>query len=341
MKTKTKNSKSKNNRGLIEKIRYPAARNHPSLHSAYMFCPKNTGKNTKKNKKSKKRVRYKYEVKRVDECYIGSTFVRISYPIDLNVSDQDYLLTILAIARATDRGKLLKDDGEIKITDDDPELNKTKTVMLDGLNLEGNFIHQACLYIQCTWHELLKESCKGTGKQNYEEIKKSLNKLASIEIFYSNDKEEGKFHIISYYINKKTGIISIAINPKASLSIMGDNNGYILINRKERHLLSSDVAKVLHSILCGLVRPGGERLLSVDKLVQKIWRIDERIDNLEDDDEEEAEKIKSLLRKGRFRLKKAAAEINKLKNWEIEFFGRGSQTNMRVRRQNVPNSTTR
>ena len=54
MKTKTKNSKSKNNRGLIEKIRYPAARNHPSLHSAYMFCPKNTGKNTKKNKKAKK-----------------------------------------------------------------------------------------------------------------------------------------------------------------------------------------------------------------------------------------------------------------------------------------------
>ena len=102
--------------------------------------------------------------------------------------------------------------------------------------------------------------------------------------------------------------IKITLNPINSFVILGNKQGYILMNRKERLSLKRDVSKVLHSVLIYLVNTNQTKKINIDVLVKKVYKNEDKFDNLT------TERKKELRKK----IKEALKEINTLANWNIK-----------------------
>ena len=222
------------------------------------------------------------------------TSVNIRMFKELDIADQDLLLTILSIALPIDRGSEIS-----------AESQKYKELW-SGLEIEGIFTKWNTLSIQTSQYELLKELNKTISGANAQWLKDSIDRLALTNIKIETDKYIGGTNFLSYYIDKQTEKIHIAINPVSAVVLLGDKKGFILHNRKERLALNTTPARALFSILVGIVNQKKSKTLSVPMLIEKMHFIAW---------EEATTQQRKDLKKS---FKTAIAEINKLKEWSIK-----------------------
>ncbi|MEI6747440.1 MAG: replication protein C, IncQ-type [Methylococcaceae bacterium] len=282
-------------------VKYPAARAQRVVHAAPQFRPIKRGARRK-------------GIERIYECNDGSTLT-IALFNELDIADQDLLLCLLAIARATNRGLLVSPQ---------PLTEKGKELRL-ALQLDGDATTQDALMIHATAYELLTELDKSTGKMNYEWLKKSLIRLSRVSFVYTNKKGFWTFNLLSvaglFSPDGELDKLSICINPLSAQAVLCNDDGYVLLHRGERQELKSEESRALHSVLCGLVDMGEERNLNADMLADKVYsRYDEEVTT-------------DAIRYRRTKIIAACIEIDKLGYWSCKVVGRGQNSHLLVKRK--------
>jgi len=274
------------------KIKYPLAKNHHLIQIAPQFRPIKRGAR-------RKGVEREYVSKD------GKNKVKIMMWKELDIADQDLLLTILAIALPIDRGASLN-----RLIEEKQENEKEKYKKLwEKLETKGILANFDTIVINTSFYELAKELGRPSISKNiYNWIEESLERLSGTNFKIENERYIYNSNLISYIIDKKTKKIEIAINPLNALILMNDKKGYILHNRKERIKLRGEVAKGLHAILVGLVNQKSSRTLKLDVLVEKVYL--EKIEDMSSQQRKDARKA----------IKKALEKINELNSWEIKSF---------------------
>jgi hypothetical protein len=222
---------------------------------------------------------------------------------ELDIADQDLLLTILAIALPIDRGaslnRLIKEKQE----------NKKYKKLWENLETKGILANFDTIVINTSFYELAKELGRpSTSKNIYNWIKESLKRLSGTNFLIETEKYIYNSNLISYLIDKQTNKIEIALNPLNALIIMNDKKGYILHNRKERIKLKGEVAKALHAVLVGLVNQKSSRTFKLDVLIEKVY--------LEDYNTLDKNQRKNYKKA----VKKALDQLNNLDTWNITLF---------------------
>lgn len=282
-------------------IKYPAARAQKIIHAAPQFRPIKRGARRK-------------GIERIYECQDGSTLT-IALFNELDIADQDLLLCLLAIARATSRGLIVSSK---------PQTEKGKELR-QALELNGEAARQDAVMIHATAYELLAELGRATGKMNYEWLKKSLIRLSRVSFVYKSSKGFWTFNLLSvsglYDLNGDLTTLSICINPMSARAVLCNDEGYVLLHRGERSILKTEEARALHSVLCGLVDMGEERGLNVDMLSDKVYsRYDEVVSQ-------------DAIQKRRAKIVVASKEIDDLPYWSCNVKGRGQNATILVKRK--------
>jgi len=271
-------------------IKYPLAKNHHLIQIAPQFRPIKRGAR-------KKGVEKEYVSKD------GKNKVKIMMWKELDIADQDLLLTILAIALPIDRGaslnRLIKEKQE----------NKKYKKLWENLETKGILANFDTIVINTSFYELAKELGRpSTSKNIYNWIKESLKRLSGTNFLIETEKYIYNSNLISYLIDKQTNKIETALNPLNALIIMNDKKGYILHNRKERIKLKGEVAKALHAVLVGLVNQKSSRTFKLDVLIEKVY--------LEDYNTLDKNQRKNYKKA----VKKALDQLNNLDTWNITLF---------------------
>ena len=273
------------------KLTYPIAKNHQIIQLSPIFRP----------------IRRGARKKGIERVYISKDNkikAKIKMFRELDIADQDLLLTILAIALPIDRGIII-----------DKKSNNYQ-ILLEKLKIKNtNHTSIQTLMIETTTYELLNELGKtAKGKNNYKWLNESLERLSDTNLYLETKDFIGNTNLISFYMEKnkhtRANKIYIALNPLNALVLLNDKKGYILNNRKERLLLKSDVAKALHAILLTLLDNKQTKIFKLTTLIEKVYS--EKYDNLNTNQKKNYKRT----------IKKALEEIkNTLKNtFTIEIF---------------------
>jgi len=163
-----------------------------------------------------------------------------------------------------------------------------------GLNASGDAQEKDGIVCQLSLRSLLHEvgMCSSSGK-NIASAQASLKRLASVTVFVTRGATTASYHMLSYAVNKATGVLHVALNHRFAEAILGSK--HVRIDLAEVRKLKSDPARVIHQRLCGFVDIGCSRKVSVDTLCQYAWH--------------EPAKSSASHRKRRERVRKAVAEI--------------------------------
>ncbi|GFO73450.1 hypothetical protein BJAS_P4262 [Bathymodiolus japonicus methanotrophic gill symbiont] len=286
-------------------INYPAARSKKIIHAAPQFRPIKRGARKK-------------GIERIYTAKNGDTLT-IAIFHELDIADQDLLLCLLAIARAEDRGVYINENPESEVG----------IKLREELNLGGSAETAVALMVRATGYEILNELGRPTNSNSYNWLRSSLKRLSRVSFDYDCKKGFWSFNLLSvsglYGEKGEIRDISICINPLSAQAILGNEEGYVLVNRTERSKLdkskTSSESKALHYVLSGLVDMGQERVLNVDMLADKVYsRYDENI-------------TAGAIRIRRMKLVSACAEINKLGYWSCLPSKKGKNTVLTVKRK--------
>ena len=279
---------------LKHNINYPIAKNHQIIQILPQFKPIKRGARKK-------------GVERVYSSQDGRYKAKIKMFKELDIADQDLLLTILAIALPVKRGSIINEETKHQ------DLWKKLAIKQDDTNQDITSI-----MIETTPFELLKELNKNTGKKDYLWLLESLERLSDTTLLFDTPEFIGSTNLLSFYLHKETKKLLIAINPLNALVLMNDKKGYILNNRIERLQLKSDVAKALHSVLLTLIDNKQSKTFSLDTFVEKVYL-------------STIEEMTSQARKdSRRSIKNALMKINELKNWDITIHSNKTVTIKRI-----------
>jgi len=164
------------------------------------------------------------------------------------------------------------------------------------------------IVIESRWKLLKLCNLNDTG-QNFEALKKNLDRLSSTTIHYKNknSKWEGRSWFMTYHVTDD-GRLYISVNWRLAGAIYGEYH-YITLDMDERTKLSSDYAKKLHVILSRMVWHGKTERYKVDTLIKHIWP--------------DANVTPSVLKERRTKIRGALESIGELGAWRIGLTGRG------------------
>lgn len=276
-------------------IKYPTVRSHRVIHAAPQFRPIRRG--------SRRRgIERKYETKKGDR-------ITITLFEELDIADQSVLLCLLAMARVENRGAVISSGSK---TPENQELRA-------ALALDGYAATQDIIAIHSNSYEILVELGRTTDKRSYQWLKKSITRLSRVSLLYESENRWWTFNLLSANGLHVSGKLSIAINPLSARAIL--TNSYALIHLGERAELTTDEARALHFVLCGLVDMDKERVMSVDIIADRVYsRYDDAIDD-------------ATIRRRRKNVIDASSQLNGLAYWSVTVIGRGAKAAIRVARK--------
>jgi hypothetical protein len=288
---------------MTNKTKYPVAKLHKFLHAAPQFRPIRRGARRK-------------AIERTYTSSDGNQYLIIRLFHELDIADQDLLLSLLAMAMTTEKSTVVGPNPK-------QELN---IVLREKLKLDGGAVTKMnAISARTTVYEVLIELGRATGKSNYDWLEKSLDRLAGVSFKYKSKTSIENFHLLSWSAqideNGKMRSIGFCINPYSALAILGEGGGYVLEHRGERAQLKSEEARGLHSVLCGLVDMGAERILNVDMLADRAYA--------RYDDEISAKAIRSR----RESMVSALKEIDTIDFWSCAVIGKGTQSVVKITRK--------
>jgi hypothetical protein len=282
----------------MHNIRYPAARVQRVIHAAPQFRPIKRGARRK-------------GLLRTYECKNGDR-VEIALFEELDIGDQEVLLCVLSMARAENRGA---------IASQEPQSHDIKALR-SALELDGIAATQDAIILTTSAYEVLIELGRTADARSYKWLRKSIVRLSRVSFLYTGQNGWWTFNLLSAQgLQAGTKKLSICINPLSARAVLADKGGYTLVHRPERAKLRTEEARALHSVLCGLVDMGAERVLRVDMLADKVYaRYEEEIS---------AEAIR-LRRKA---IIQALFEIDGLDYWSCSIIGRGVLCVVKIKRK--------
>jgi len=280
-------------------VNYEIAKNHHYIHLSPLERPVRKGA----RKLAVERT-YKIKDKKVN--------LTVSMFKELDAADIDLLITLLAIglkSSEVESNNLIEEKTQIvekRIKAETAELieyNKLKIKIQQIFENINNLIT-----FKISAYELLKELGKSKGKANYKWLEESLKRLSQTTITIDTPLLLASTPLLYFATLKEEKKIKVTLNPINSFVILGNTQGYILINRKERLRLKKEVSKILHSILISLINPKQTKKIEIDTLVKKVYKNEDTFDDLD------YEKKKEMRKK----IKEALKEIDTLlKNWKI------------------------
>jgi hypothetical protein len=282
-------------------VNYEIAKNHHYIHLSPLERPVKRGA----RKLAVERT-YKIKDKKIN--------LTVSMFKELDAADIDLLITLLAIGlknqSETENNPLIKEMIEIK-----EKRIKTNTtselIEYEKLKIKIQEIFDkidSLITFKISGYELLQELGKTTGKANYKWLEESLKRLSHTTITIDTPLLLASTPLLYFAMLKEEKKIKITLNPINSFVILGNNQGYILINRKERLSLKKEVSKILHSVLISLINHKQTKKIEIDTLVKKVYKNEDSFDNFD------YQKKKDMRKK----IKEALKEIDSLlKNWKI------------------------
>jgi hypothetical protein len=282
-------------------VNYEIAKNHHYIHLSPLERPVKRGA----RKLAVERT-YKIKDKKIN--------LTVSMFKELDAADIDLLITLLAIGlknqSETENNPLIKEMIEIK-----EKRIKTNTtselIEYEKLKIKIQEIFDkidSLITFKISGYELLQELDKTTGKANYKWLEESLKRLSHTTITIDTPLLLASTPLLYFTMLKEEKKIKITLNPINSFVILGNSQGYILINRKERLSLKKEVSKILHSVLISLINHKQTKKIEIDTLVKKVYKNEDSFDNFD------YQKKKDMRKK----IKEALKEIDSLlKNWKI------------------------
>lgn len=288
---------------MTNKTKYPVAKSHKFLHAAPQFRPIRRGARRK-------------GIERTYTSSDGTQYLKMNLFYELDIADQDLLICLVAMSMATETSTIVS-------ASPSQEFN---IVLREKLKLDGIAVTKmSAVSARTTAYEILTELKRSTGKSDYSWLEKSLDRLAGVSFKYKSKTSIEHFHLLSWSAqldeNGKMQSIGFCINPYSALAILGEGGGYVLEHRDERAQLKSEEARGLHSVLCGLVDMGAERVLNIDMLADKAYvRYDEEISA-------------KATRSRRESMVGALKEIDAIDFWSCVVIGKGARAAVKITRK--------
>ncbi len=280
-------------------VNYEIAKNHHYIHLSPLERPVRRGAR-------------KLAVERIYELKDKKVKLSVSMFKELDAADIDLLITLLAIglkSSEVESNNSIEEKTQIvekRIKAETAELieyNKLKIKIQQIFENIDNLIT-----FKISTYELLKELGKSKGKANYKWLEEALKRLSHTTITIDTPLLLASTPLLYFAILKEEQKIKVTLNPINSFVILGNSQGYILVNRRERLSLKKEVSKILHSVLISLINPKQTKKIEIDTLVKKVYKNEDTFDNLN------YEKKKEMRKK----IKEALKEIDTLlENWKI------------------------
>ena len=158
-------------------------------------------------------------------------------------------------------------------------------------------------------HELLNRSGKSDGMNNYENLRDTLARLASVTIRVQNESEDYAVRLLAYHVDIKTNQIKVAVNTKSAAAILGERYSYISLS--DHRQLNSEPAKIIHGWLSSWMSQGDNRRIKLDSLATHIYPTFELVQN----------NSKAVYRS---RTKQAVESLKSI-GWKVDIAGRGEK----------------
>ena len=224
--------------------------------------------------------------------------IRITCFEPLGVDDQLILFSILSLCTEIDRSLVLSSEPQTEV----------------GIALRADlFIRESnkkdSLMIETTEYELLNRSGKSDGMNNYENLRDTLARLASVTIRVQNESEDYAVRLLAYHVDIKTNQIKVAVNTKSAAAILGERYSYISLS--DHRQLNSEPAKIIHGWLSSWMSQGDNRRIKLDSLATHIYPTFEFVQN----------NSKAVYRS---RTKQAVESLKSI-GWKVDIAGRGAK----------------
>ena len=280
-------------------VNYEIAKNHHYIHLSPLERPVRKGAR-------------KLAVERTYELKDKKVKLTVSMFKELDAADIDLLITLLAIGlKSSEVESNDSIEGKTRIVEKRIKAETTELIEYSKLKNKIQQIFENInnlITFKVSAYELLKELGKTKGKANYKWLEESLKRLSHTTITIDTPLLLASTPLLYFATLKEEQKIKITLNPINSFVILGNSQGYILINRKERLSLKKEVSKILHSVLISLINPKQTKKIEIDTLVKKVYKNEDTFDNLD------YEKKKGMRKK----IKEALEEIDTLlENWKI------------------------
>ena len=280
-------------------VNYEIAKNHHYIHLSPLERPVRKGAR-------------KLAVERTYELKDKKVKLTVSMFKELDAADIDLLITLLAIGlKSSEVESNDSIEGKTRIVEKRIKAETTELIEYSKLKNKIQQIFENInnlITFKVSAYELLKELGKTKGKANYKWLEESLKRLSHTTITIDTPLLLASTPLLYFATLKEEQKIKITLNPINSFVILGNSQGYILINRKERLSLKKEVSKILHSVLISLINPKQTKKIEIDTLVKKVYKNEDTFDNLN------YEKKKEMRKK----IKEALEEIDTLlENWKI------------------------
>jgi hypothetical protein len=139
----------------------------------------------------------------------------------------------------------------------------------EKLKATGEAAKQKAIVVKCSYRTFFDEvDLVGGGKQ-IKALKTCLMRLFAVSIIYLKRKDTGH-RLLSEYESDDAGLY-VTLNPMIATAI--NNSDYIGINMHEVRAIKSGATRIIHQRLCGYMRPGESRYITLDTLVAYAYPV--------------------------------------------------------------------
>lgn len=224
--------------------------------------------------------------------------IEFSGPEPLGADDLRVLQGLVAMAGPS--GKLLKPDTE----------SEMGAAHREGLRLKWDAKEDGALVVTGSYRALAREIGYADIEQT-RQIQECIERLWKVSIIVqSADKRRKGFRLLSEYSSTETtGQLNVALNPRITTAICGDQP-FTRINMHEVRALKLDAARIIHQRL-SWINPGKSGSVTLDTICSYAWP--------------EPTEVESTRKKRKASARKALAELQAL-GWDVDEYVRGKFT---------------
>ena len=112
------------------------------------------------------------------------------------------------------------------------------------------------------------------GYEDYDDsrlIRQCIERLWTVSIVMTSESRRYGFRLLAQYSSDdRSGELYVALNPRIASAILGAGR-YTRINMQEVRSLKGDPARLIHQRLCGFMRSGESKEVTIDKLCEYAW----------------------------------------------------------------------
>jgi len=176
----------------------------------------------------------------------------------LGAEDMRFLQGIVALAGPS--GLLLTPEPN---TETGKHLRELLEPRFDAVKQDG-FVVRESLF------KLLSEVGMTGSGDNIKALKASLVRMSNVTVIAIKGRQQASFHLMSHALDKASGKLWIALNPRIAEAILGKRT-HTRIDMDEVRGLRTNPARLIHQRLCGWIDPGKAGRVELDTLCSYIW----------------------------------------------------------------------